>query len=353
MRRPAGNPLAAALVVLIAVAVSAVTGGCGETRGSGKSLVRGVHLVRLPYAGSAAAWSPDGRRFASAGAGGLLLRDPDGRARRTIAAPPLSGYFGPAAPIVWLDDGRRLAYLSERGGSRRKVLWATEISRTGGPPRQTSLDTRFAAGAWSPRDWPLAFLTGAYERNLQGRPVGPAAALWLLAGPGEEPRRLRPLPGTPWEPVQSPRGEELAFTTNNFHRGQLWIVGLDGSPPRRLSRAGHIARPAFSPDGRLLAFAAIPSWGDGRGPQLYVIPSHGGKRRLLAAESTVGGPEWSPDGHWIAYSNDHGEIRRVAPGGGPPETVAKIGERELVNGLHWSPDGRRLTYTAYEPQVSD
>ena len=82
----------------------------------------------------------------------------------------------------------------------------------------------------------------------------------------------------------------------------LWIVPARGGAPRRLTAADAVDKsPAWSPDGRFVAFLSA------RGPQkpktrLYVIPSDGGEPRALSGDkSDVEDFAWSRDGRSIAF----------------------------------------------------
>lgn len=82
----------------------------------------------------------------------------------------------------------------------------------------------------------------------------------------------------------------------------LWLVRTDGSaPPRRLTfNRPAEAQPAFSPDGRLLAFVAQRE--DDLMPQIYVIDLAGGEAQRVTALSTgARSPQFSPDGKRILF----------------------------------------------------
>src|SRR4051794_41808025 len=104
---------------------------------------------------------------------------------------------------------------------------------------------------------------------------------------------------TPGVPTVSPDGRIAVVAVSrpdldgDEYRGQLWAVPTDGSAPARpLTSGGRDSAPAFSPDGRWLAYlSAAP----GERPQVHVLPtSGGGPRRLTACPPGGGGPRRGP-----------------------------------------------------------
>ncbi len=125
-------------------------------------------------------------------------------------------------------------------------------------------------------------------------------------------------------PVPSPDGSLLAVPVSAYdieeNRGtqRIWIVPAGGGDPRPLTTADAANRePAFSPDGRRLAFVR----GEGEEkPQIHVIPLDGGEaERVTDLPLGASDPRWLPDGRRIAF------VAPLLSGAPTPE-----GTRELL-----------------------
>ncbi len=83
---------------------------------------------------------------------------------------------------------------------------------------------------------------------------------------------------------------------------QIWLMDLGAGTSRQLTFGeGGATAPAFSPDGRTLAFIRTR---EGKA-SLFVLSLDGGEAKALPEVSTgVADPVWSPDGKSIAFSSD-------------------------------------------------
>ena len=165
--------------------------------------------------------------------------------------------------------------------------------------------------------------------------------LGLLAQPDTSDTRLL------HSPVVSQ--DHIAF----IYAGDLWICDLDGRNVRRLTTDAGIERnPAFSPDGRTIAYsgqydAASPGF-EVEALNVYTVPVSGGEPTRLTWHpgwDLVRG--WTPDGKAVLFSS----WREVAIGTDTPFfTVPAAGgfaSRLPVPYGHeasYSPDGTRLAY---------
>ena len=148
----------------------------------------------------------------------------------------------------------------------------------------------------------------------------------------------------------SPDGRHLAVS---LHRRGLFIYRADGTGGRRVTRKdaytsgiglGHVS---FSPDGRRLVFEG-PGRRSRTGPPLYTIRIDGSGRHKLGVSGYW--PAWSPDGKTIAFTRPGpedtltgGDLYFVgARGGGAHRVYRPSSPGEAVQALDWSPDGRRL-----------
>jgi len=149
----------------------------------------------------------------------------------------------------------------------------------------------------------------------------------------------------PGVPTVSPDGKTAVVAVSRLdldadeYRGQLWTVPTDGSAPARPLTHGHAdSAPAFSPDGRWLAYLSAEPKGR---PQLHVLAAGGGgARRLTDHHLGAGVPVWSPDSRRIAYTARVPEAGRY----GTAEDVPPAAEApRLITTLTYRADGVGFT----------
>ena len=111
------------------------------------------------------------------------------------------------------------------------------------------------------------------------------------------------------DPTISPDGSVIAFTLSkpDYKADRsvrtLMLYDLhDGSARPLTSARRGVASPAWSPDGRRLAFFSITGEGDKAAEQIFVLDMRGGDAmQLTHADNGVEQFTWRPDGGAIAY----------------------------------------------------
>jgi dipeptidyl aminopeptidase/acylaminoacyl peptidase len=149
---------------------------------------------------------------------------------------------------------------------------------------------------------------------------------------------------TPGVPTVSPDGRMAVVAVGrpdpeaDEYRSQLWAVPTDASAPARPLTTGHQdSAPAFSPDGRWLAYLGAEPGGR---PQVWLLPTAGGApRRLTGHHLGAGAPVWSPDSRRLAYTarvpehGRYGTVDGVGPGAEPPRLITTLQYRRDAVGF--------------------
>jgi TolB protein len=142
-------------------------------------------------------------------------------------------------------------------------------------------------------------------------------------------------------PAWSPDGRKLAYVS--FEKGNSAIYMQDVSTGARelvSSGRGINGAPAFSPDGKKLAMT-LSRTGN---PEIVVRDMATGSNTQLTQHWAIDTePVWSPDGRSIYFTSDRGgkpQIYRMPAGGGSPERVTLEGDYNARASM--APDGRRI-----------
>jgi Tol biopolymer transport system component len=258
-------------------------------------------------------WAPDGRRFAftldrGRGRGrpssptDVYVVDADGvRLRRLTSS-------GAAFAPVWAPDGRTIAYAQRERGPRLPFTASLWVMRSDGTGRRRLVQARNGQidvpGSWA-SDGRVAFTRSRLERAT-------LAFRHSIVSVGRDGSRVRTLVVNAADPAYSPDGRRLAYVSPRdrngklaygdraFFANELYISDADGSRPRRITHTRGLNErlPAWSPDGQRLAFQRGRVTGNAEATEVLIVSARGGSARPVLSDHTLrtwwAVPTWRP-----------------------------------------------------------
>jgi eukaryotic-like serine/threonine-protein kinase len=253
---------------------------------------------------------------------------------------PLTGNPGREMQPAISPDGKQVAY-SWNGGKGGDFSIYVKLIGAGTPLRLTSGSGLYPA--WSPDGRYIAFVRVSTD--------GSNISIFVVPALGGPERRLG---GGGGKPAWSPDGKFVAIGDRSSPKDpwSIFLLSHETGEKRRLTLppTGSLydVDPAFSPDGKTLAFTRVmpPNGGD-----IYLLPltgdgSRGGEPKQLTFEGrAILGLEWSADGRQILFSSNRAggsTLWRIPISGGNPERLLAGGETAVQPSL--SRQGNQLAY---------
>ena len=249
----------------------------------------------------------------------------------------------------WSPDGKYLSFVSSRQGSKGGQVWL--LNRGGGEAfKLTEIKGGVSDHVWSPDGKRLALVVedpDPADKDADEKPDDKKTAKPIVV---DRYRFKRDITG--------------------FLRGarsHLYLFDVETKKAEILTPGSfEEASPSWSPDGRQIAF--IRSHGDGdsfdRMPNqdVFVIDATAGaqpRRLTMTTAEETGRPAWSPDGRSIAYllgdevkfsAYDQSQLAVIPASGGPPRILTQALDRP-VSSITWSHDGSALYFVVVDDRA--
>ncbi len=268
----------------------------------------------------------------------------------------IGAYPGGQARLVVAHDGTaiyaaseaKLWHLALPGGNREPITWQAHVKMEVAEP----LVKKWTPPSEAPFP-PRAVLTPILSPDGRRLIFMAAGSLWEQSMDGGQAKKLFDDPAFQQDPAFSPDGKQLAFIADEHGKRQLRVYDFSTKQTRSLISLPGATWPLFpnwSPDGKSIVFQRTDQISD---PYRFIrIDANGGEPVELTRTtgSWTGRPHFSTDGNTLYFTARIDKISKFADifrlslqqQGAQPEAVTDLG-RHAHDGLV-SPDGKWVAF---------
>jgi Tol biopolymer transport system component len=289
--------LASTTLAVALASCAAQNGGTGPTRPASTSDNGKIAFVRL-----------DNR----VGEFDIFVVEPDGSGLRKLVTKPAQDNF-PA----WSADGKRLAFEASESLNDLNTDIYIMNSDGSGVKRITKESTLDRMPSWSPDGTKISFSRADISRMFSSASASSSAT----------------------------------STRDSSNETGIYTIRVDGTGLRQLTHEAEDEYPAWSPDGKTIAFNRLTKTSRG----IYSVNAEGGGLRKLTDPPEGfwdSEPSWSPDGTRIAFTRGSGgrpgrpDVFTMNADGTHLRNLT--GKTEGAYAPDFSPDGKRIVFIGWE-----
>ncbi|HKI45354.1 MAG TPA: hypothetical protein VKA08_08505 [Balneolales bacterium] len=246
-----------------------------------------------------------------AGTNQIFNMDADGSHRKQLTH---FGTNGGAMDPAWSPDGSLIAFDNSVGATTLgSYLYVMNKDGSNMHPlkKMPNESPKYLVGSgpvWSPDGSKIAY-TVCTDCELGGENY--QIVVVDVAGEEYDPSQIHAVTNNPTldaAPAWSPDGRQIAFLSDRDYaygdtlrfRADIYITNVDGTNLKRLTHNGYVEAPVWNPDGKTITYATSnPSYG------LYQIDIQSGEINKietgLAGNFVFYAFAWSPDGHQLLF----------------------------------------------------
>lgn len=308
---------------------------------------------------SEAAWSPRADRLAYLAGGGLVVTSADGSGRKQLIAPPGNPPSSAITALAWSPDGAWIAFEKlERATAGENQpprvlaqgIWRVKADGTETQPVYVNADpfaTQSYLADWSPDGRLVLFWRGMQMSASLGMDGGPLLAVPLTgAAPTELTSQMLMHPDfLSWAPDSQRLALVAGGGRSTWDHKAIAVITIGGATQTRTDSSQSALFPAWSPDGRWIAYTAAPGVDtDGGDPaadasrkrHLWRMEPDGQNKQALTNDARFHDeyPQWSGDGSSLLFArldDAHAQLWLMEADGSD--------QRVVVNELTPRPEG--------------
>lgn len=254
-------------------------------------------------------------------------------------------------------DGQKISLSSPSDGK----LWIMPLSGKLGPDfpgEPVELNTEDVGVEWSAHNWSgdnrwIAINEDVLVEEMQKKEKKGTQGIYVVSSQGGKPKKVyenyRGARVINYRISLSPHGKTLAFSSVDLERNEqhIYTIPVDGGEPKQLVDA-QAREPAFSPDGKMIAYVEDKNLGVGGGG-LWIVSTQGGTPKRVAEAKKASSPIWSPEGNMIAFvdKQDKAAQIHIIPIGKDGKADGEKTSIEVPEGIQgvdllagWTPDNK-------------